>query len=181
VNDENDCITSTEALVIDGANGVCRDVRADAGAPLGLEVWLTLVLVAVAAVVLRARTAVARRRWIIALMLGAAAIPGTHALLVLRADRPTTIYAHAARIVALHDAVRSYATEHGCAEVVRDACLACRPIALLALVDRRCSDPMPIEFHADALESGCEARGARLVCGHASRGALGGPALSRAR
>lgn len=180
MNDENECITSTDALVIDGANGVCRGVRANAGGPLGIDVVLSLVLVALAALVMKVRNAGARR-WIVRALVVAVALPGAHALLALRADRPTAIYEHAARITALHDAVRSHATEHGCAVVVHDACLACRPIAVLALVDRQCSDPAPIELHEDALETGCEATGARLVCGHAPRGALDGPALSRAR
>jgi hypothetical protein len=181
VNDENECITTTEALVIDGANGVCRDVRRDAGEPLGFEVLPALGMLAVAVWALRSVRLAARRWLVMAAIVAGAALPGWNALLWVRADRPTTIYAHAARVAALHDAVRSHATEHGCAEVVHDECLACRPIALLALVDRRCAEPAPIELHADALESGCEASGARLVCGHPPRGALDGPALSRAR
>lgn len=180
MNDANDCITSTEAMVIDGANGVCRGVRTNAGGPLGTEVALSLLLVLVAAWALRARLETAPRRWALGVLVGALAVPGLHALFFLRADRPATIYEHAAHIRALHDAVRSYAAERGCAVVVRDECVACRPIALLALIDRECSDPAPVELHEDALEAGCEVSSTRLVCGHASRPS-GGRSPSRTR
>jgi hypothetical protein len=166
VSDRASCIATTADLVIDGANGVCADARDAAGTPLTLaEVapFVGLALLAAAILWLRAHKRVPIAA--LGLMLGAAALPGAYAALFWRADRPAAVVASLAPVDALHDAIRDFATEHGCAELVRSECLACEPIARLALVDRRCDRPAPIELYGDALEVGCQSDGVRLRCG----------------
>lgn len=171
MSDRASCIATTAELVIDGANGVCADARDGAGAPLTFaELAPVLGLMVLGAVMLWLRK---RRRAPIAalgLMLAAAALPGTYAALAWRADRPAEVRASVAPIERLHDGIRAFADEHDCAELVRSECLACEPIARLALVDRRCNFPAPIEIHADALEAGCIDEGGRLRCGNAPAG-----------
>lgn len=169
VSDPASCIPRTAELIIDGANGVCAHSRSAAGETLTvgeLAPFVGLAWLAAAVLALKARQV--RRTAALVALLGAAALPGAYAALMWRADRPAAVAESVAPIAALHDELRRFATEHHCAELVRSECLACEPIARLALVDRRCAHPAPIELRSDALEAGCIELEGRLVCGRAA-------------
>lgn len=169
MSDPVSCIPSTAELIIDGANGVCAHSRGAAGQRLTAGELLPFAgLALLGAVVLARKAGHAHRVWALIALLSAAALPGAYAALRWRADRPTAVAASLAPIASLHDELRRFATQHHCAELVRSECLACEPIARLALVDRRCAHPAPIELHADALETGCVELQGRLVCGRAA-------------
>ena len=156
------CVASVDALVLDGANGVCRDARlgprdevAWRGGALALAVLIAL------AILVRARHA----RVVIAGLALALALPGLVAMATERADRPAQVTRSAAQIAALHGSLRAFATRNGCARVSVARCLTCEPIARLALTGLSCDGGAAIELREGALERGCEERGATLVCG----------------
>ena len=162
------CLVTSEALFVDGANGVCHDPRVGDPSP-----WRAVGLVVATALVIawlsRARLPSRRRAaWLLALALGAA-LPGWLALLVVRADGPMQISASAAETRRLHDTLRDFAREHGCAEVRLDHCLTCAPIARLALSGLTCDHPASIELHEDAASGACAVEDDTLICGSAAR------------
>lgn len=169
------CIATSSDLVIDGANGVCADTRHAAGQPLSASTVAPLVVLVVIAAVLSSRkVARAHRAAGLGVLLALAALPGGYALLFERADRPSNLAAATAPIAALHEAIRDFPAvphvphgPHGTC-TVESACLACEPIARLALIDRGCAPEQEIVLHADALRAGCRVEGARLRCGHAA-------------
>jgi hypothetical protein len=159
------CLTTTEAVVVDGTNGVCHGTRMDAGQPLDAGALGVVLLALVSLSWFVGRGASRPRAIAFVATLVLAALPGATSLLFVRADRPRNVRRAGREVAAVHDAVRAFATEHGCAEVVLDDCAACAPIVRLALVDRRCDAPAPIELRADSIESGCAEEDGRLVCG----------------
>lgn len=154
------CLTTTDALLIDGANGVC-DLRRASGEPLGAAFFGWVALLLVGLVLLRTP----RLRSGLFVGLAIAALPGAYAMAFLRADRPSVVQATAAEIARLHDTVRAFGAQHSCAVITRDDCLACQPVVALARIDQSCASPASIDVHADALATGCTAHGALLVCG----------------
>ena len=159
------CLVTTDAVLVDGASGVCHGNRMNAGEPLGLVELGVLVLALVAAVwVLRAGAPRVRRIALVATLVFGA-LPGFTSVLFVRADRPRNIRRAGREVTALHDAIRDYAGAHGCAEVVRSECTACEAIADLALAGLRCEAPAPIELRGDAISSGCAEEEGHLVCG----------------
>ncbi|MBX7194579.1 MAG: hypothetical protein K1X94_21160 [Sandaracinaceae bacterium] len=158
------CLVTTEALVVDGANGVCRDARVGDASVLRAASWIVGAALVVAW--WRAERLPRRRRVAVVVALATmAALPGWYALLAVRADSPSHVAESARDVHRLHDGLRDFARRHGCAEVTVDACTGCAPIARLALSDLICATPASIELHEDALEVGCLEHEARLVCG----------------
>lgn len=157
---EDPCSSGLEALVIGGANGVCRASEHGLAPRTGALVLATLAL---ALALHRARGA--RATLVIVGLAIACALPGFSAMIGARADRPTALASSARAVERLHGSMRRFALAHACAEVVVDRCLACEPIARLALAGLVCGRPAPIELHENALAIGCEERGDALVCG----------------
>jgi hypothetical protein len=167
--DAADCNENAEALFIDGANGVCRDVRLEAGRGRSEGVELALgFVVAVAVLAAWFRRAAPRVRALVVVAAASlAAMPGMWALGTRRADRPTAVRDTAAVPRALHDALRAHAEAWGCAEITVHGCPSCEPVGRLALAGLRCDDPAAIELHPGAFDGVCEASGAVLRCGAA--------------
>ncbi len=160
------CLETTDAVVVDGANGICHGNRMNAGEPLGVGPLGVLLLALVSLAWLTGRGGLARARHAaLAATLVLGALPGAMSLVFVRADRPRNVRRAGREVAALHDAVRAFAEEHGCAEVVESECTACAAIVRLALVDLRCEAPAPIELRGDAIVSGCAEEEGRLVCG----------------
>lgn len=173
---EDPCIASSADLVIDGANGICADTRDHAGEPLSAATALPLlVLVAIAALLFSRPLASTYRRVALGVVLGLAVLPGAYAMLVQRADRPLAVADSTAPIARLHEAIRDFATVPRGTCAVESTCLACEPIARLALIDRGCAPGTEIVLHADALRVGCRVEGARLRCGSSDAAHEGGP------
>lgn len=163
------CLVDVEAVAIDGADGVCRAPRLEAGSGLGGEAMVGLA-VAVLALgwFVRERAPLRARRTALVLTLLLAALPGAHAVLVVRADRPSAIVTATNRITRLHDAIRELAIAHDCAWVRTTRCHACLGTAELALVGHACgaeSTEAPIDLFSDALAVGCSEEDGSLRCG----------------
>jgi hypothetical protein len=162
------CLVTPESLLVDGANGVCRDARLGARDGIVLHAaGLVLGVVVVAAWLVSGRIAARVRVGVIVVVAIASALPGAHALLALRADRPAAVVATAAATQELHDRVRAFARRRGCARTTLDRCASCAPVVRLALAGLRCDAPASIELHEDALGGECRERGRTLVCGGA--------------
>ncbi|UJR82714.1 hypothetical protein [Sandaracinus amylolyticus] len=162
------CLDSPEALLLDGANGVCGEARAGAGRAEWLHVGATLVAaVAIAAWLSSRRVPSAIRAPGIVLVALVAAFPGIWALIALRADRPSALRDTARDTIVLHDRMRTFAVDHGCAEARWASCDACMPAARLALAGLQCDAPATIVLGEGALDAHCEERGRSLVCGRA--------------
>ena len=161
------CLVSTESVIIDGANGVCHEARLHAHDGPGMPALFALVMMLGAlSWLVRERISLALRRGLLITALAGASIPGLTALLAVRADAPGSIARSARRIERTHDETRAFAEAHGCAWIRTDTSLAAVPITRLAIVDRRCADPAPIDLFADALETGCTQRtDGSLACG----------------
>ncbi len=158
------CLVTTDALVIDGANGVCRDARLGEASASRALAWLLLAALVFAG--WRAKGITSRRRAaLVAVTALLAAAPGYLALARSRADAPSRVAQSAEEIRDLERSMRRFARAHGCAVVEGDACAACAPIERLALSGLSCASPAAIELRADALHGACVERGARLVCG----------------
>jgi hypothetical protein len=161
--DDPRCLATTDALVIDGANGICLDRRigsAEAGSTSAAALLAASVLAALVLLRLEART-----RTRAALAVGSlAALPGWYAL-ATRADAPQTVGRTSAEIAALHDALRDHAQRHGCARVRDHACVACEPIARLALSGLACERAAEIDLREGALGGRCVAQEDALFCG----------------
>jgi len=155
------CVATVDALVLDGANGVCRDARLGARDESAWRAGALALAVLVALAILVAP----RKRALVVGLAFALALPGFVAMTTLRADRPTEVARSAASIAALHGAIRAFAVRHGCARVTLSECVGCEPIARLALAGLACERPAAIELHEGTLERGCEERDAALVCG----------------
>ncbi|MFO0686463.1 MAG: hypothetical protein U0234_30645 [Sandaracinus sp.] len=161
------CLMTTEALVVDGANGVCHEPRLEARRPPGAASLFALFFVVGAlSWFARDRMPVGLRRGLLVLALAVAALPGFWALLSVRADAPSLSARSARRLARTHDEIAAFATEHECAWVRTEGSIAALPVARFALVGHRCAHPAPIDLFADALESGCtEAEDGSLACG----------------
>lgn len=163
------CLVDLEAVMIDGADGVCRAPRLGAGGGLGIETVIVMV-VALLAVgwFVRERASLDARRAALVITLALAAVPGGHAIFAVRADRPTVLASSARRIARLHDGVRAFGGESHCAWLRTESCVACVPAAELALVGLECAGGEtgdPIDLFSDALDLSCgEVEGA-LRCG----------------
>lgn len=164
------CLVTSESLLVDGANGVCRDARL--GSREG-GAWRASALLAGALLIaawLRAPRPSRRTRLAVlaVLALGAAA-PGAWALCAVRADRPAHASVAAEGPTRLHDAVRAFASRERCAAVRIDRCESCDPVIRLALAEqaaRGCEGPAAwIELHEDALGGRCVERRRTLACG----------------
>lgn len=165
---DGDCLATGEALLVDGANGVCRDLRLDApSGHVGHLAALVLAALIVAGWLSASRVATRARRAVVVAIGVLAAIPGAHALLVLRADRPTERAETARASTALHDRIRDFAQRNGCARVEIEGCPECMPAARLALAGLRCDAPVRVELREGALDARCDERAGTLVCGRA--------------
>jgi hypothetical protein len=164
--DDPGCLATSDALVIDGANGVCRDPRlGQTSAGLASGVALVLASLVAALALTRARLD-PRVRARAALCLAAlACLPGWYTIATTRADAPQHLERTASEISALHDALRTFARRRGCAQVRENACVACEPIARLALTGLHCDRPAEVRLHEGALGGRCEERAGALVCG----------------
>jgi hypothetical protein len=163
------CLVDTEAVALDGADGVCRAPRLGAGRGLGPETLLVLVVGLLSlAWFLRERAALPARRIALVLTLVVGAIPGTYAVLTVRADRPGRVDASARALTRLHDQIRAFATARPCAWVRTESCVACVATAQLALVGHTCTGETteaPIDLFSDALDVGCAEVDGALRCG----------------
>lgn len=160
------CVVTPESLLVDGANGVCRDARLGSREDAALRAGGLLCGAALIAAWLLTRRATVRMRIALVLTLVvAAAIPGAYSMLALRADRPARMHETVASSMRLHDRARAFAIEHGCARVMLDRCASCAPAMRLALAGLRCARPASIELHERAFDGACEVRGRTLVCG----------------
>lgn len=160
------CLETTDAVVLDGANGVCHGSRMEAGDALGVGALGVAMLALASLVWFTGRGGLARARHVaLALTLILAALPGAYSIALVRADRPRNVRRAGREVAALHDAVRAFGRAHGCAEVAVSECTACGEIVRLALAELRCDAPAPIELRGDALASGCAEESGRLVCG----------------
>ena len=163
------CLVDLEAVAIDGADGVCRAPRLGAGRGLGME---ALVVMSVAVLALawfvRERASLRARRSALVLTLVLAAVPGGYAVFAVRSDRPIAAATAARRIARLHDDVRAFAAEKGCAWPRTESCIACVPTAQLALVGLECAGDAttaPIDLFSDALAASCGEVDGALRCG----------------
>lgn len=163
------CLVDAEAVAIDGADGVCRAPRLGAGRGLGPEALFVLAIALLAlAWFVRERAPLAARRGALVLTLLLAAVPGGYAVLGVRADRPSAAPGIARKVTRLHDDVRAFASERGCAWLRTRSCIACVETAELALVGHACSGETtqaPIDLFSDALQVGCAEVDGALRCG----------------
>jgi hypothetical protein len=166
--DDPRCLVTSDALVIDGANGVCRDARI--GRPIaGIASSAALVIASLLAalVLTRVRLPTRARAWGALVLAAVASLPGWYALATTRADAPLAVAHAAAEIAALHDAIRAHAARRGCAEIRESTCVACEPIARLALSGLTCERPATIVLRDDALGGDCVVHEEALICGSA--------------
>lgn len=161
------CLMTTEAVIVDGANGVCHAPRLEARQPPGAEALFALAMtIGAISWFVRERVPLRLRRMLLLATLVAASLPGFWAILAVRADAPRTIDRSARRVTRTHDEVRAFAEAHGCAWIRTESSVAAEPVTRLALTGHRCADPAPIDLFADALESGCvESDDGALACG----------------
>ncbi len=163
------CLVDAEAVMVDGADGVCRAPRLGAGRGVGMEglVGLAVAVLALSWFV-RTRVSLRARRVALVLTLALAALPGAYAVLFVRADRPSAADRAARQVVRLHDGVRAFAVERGCAWLRTESCTACVATAELALVGLTCegeTTQAPIDLFTDALAVGCAEVDGALRCG----------------
>lgn len=158
---------TTEAIVVDGANGVCHEPRLEARQPPGAaSLFAALFVVGALSWFARDRLPVQLRRGLLVLALAVAAVPGVWAIFAVRADAPGQSARSARRIARTHDEIAAFARAHECAWVRTESSIAALPVARLALIGQRCASPAPIDLFADALESGCtENEDGSLSCG----------------
>ncbi len=158
---------TTEAIVVDGANGVCHEPRLEARRPPGAaSLFAALFVVGALSWFSRDRLPLRLRRTLLLSALAIAALPGYWAIFAVRADAPAVSARSARRIQRTHDEIATFARAHGCAWVRTEGSIGALPVARLALVGARCADPAPIDLFADALESGCvETDEGSLACG----------------
>ena len=161
------CLVTPDAVVIDGANGVCAEARLGARslAPHAVAVHLALIAAVVVALLGRARW----RAGAVVLCAGAAlgaAAPGWRALFAQRADARA-----GAPVRALLDQLAAFSREHGgCVRVARNECVACEAMVHYAHPARaRCRERASIELGADALGARCVRTAGGLRCGALSR------------
>lgn len=161
------CMPTAETLLIDGANGICREVRLGPDPPFSLALIAVLLSASIAAVVFHARRIPSRLRFVGLLTVALIASgPGFHALFTLRADRPSAVVETAARIRRLHDRIRAFALRHGGVRVTVDECTECMPIVRLALAGLPTeSGPASIELFRGAIGGSCRERERTLSCG----------------
>lgn len=161
------CLMTTEAVIVDGANGVCHEPRLQARqAPGAAAVFALAMTLGATSWFARTRVPLGLRRALLLASLVLASLPGLWAILAVRADAPATVDRSARRIARTHDEVRAFAQARGCAWIRTESAAAAEPITRLATVDLRCADPAPIDLFADALESGCVETGeGALACG----------------
>lgn len=167
------CLVTTEALFLDGANGVCGTPRHHAGeAPPALGLVLFVGVMAVALAVGRgARRLLPRQRRALGVVavgaLVACSAPGLYALGAVRADSPTSAATSAHGVARAHDQVRAFATAHGGAVLRTETETSVVPIARLALTDVPGPGASPIDLFDGTLEEGCRDLGDTLACGSA--------------
>jgi hypothetical protein len=167
------CLVTTEALFLDGANGVCGTPRQSAGEGPPALALLTFILVLAVAITVRTRSRLLARRTIVmaTVALALAALPGLWAILALRADRPTDVATSASRVARAHHAVHAFAREHRGAVLRTQTEISIVPIARLALIGvshggvATSAPPAAIDLFDDTLEDGCRVLGDSLVCG----------------
>jgi hypothetical protein len=160
------CLVTPESLLVDGANGVCRDARLGSREHGALRFGgLLLGAVLIATWLIAKRPSVRTRVTLVVLLAIGSAIPGGYAILNQRADRPSRAHVTAVASMRLHDIVRSFARTEGCARTTLDRCVSCAPLVRLALAGLRCERPASIELHARAFGGMCKARDRTLVCG----------------
>ncbi len=160
------CLVTAEALLVDGANGVCGAPRHHAGEapPLPASSLFVVVFVVALAVRLR-RPLMARPGALLAGALVVGALPGLIAVVAVRADRPFAVGATADRVVHVHDEVTAFARAHGGAFLRTEAELAVVPIARLALARMPENRDAPIDLFEGSLDEGCEEIDGALTCG----------------
>jgi len=181
------CLVTTETLIIDGANAVCRFPRIGAHREalpgIAWQVAIALALLLIVAV----RRQRVRRRLVTAVLIGAlgSAIPGTYALLALRADGPLRQAQTGREITDLLVTVDEFVARKDECVVLDSQCFACRAILLFVSRARIWDEgavgsgarvPFPgirvcrgpsglITLGADSLERSCRASDDSLVCG----------------
>jgi hypothetical protein len=164
--DDPRCLVTSDALVIDGANGVCPDARiGQANAGLASFVALLIASLLAALVLTRVRLPARARAMGLFALATLASLPGWYALATTRADAPHAVAHTSAEIAALHDALRDFALRRGCAEVRENTCVACEPIARLALSGITCERAATIVLRDDALGGHCIEHADALICG----------------
>jgi hypothetical protein len=165
------CLVTTEALFLDGANGVCGASRHGAGeAPPALPLLLFCGVLAIAiGARLRTRSGSGplspRSLAAAAVCLVLGALPGLFAIVALRADRPTAVATSAFRVARAHDEVHAFAVAHHGAVLRTETEISIVPVARLALAGVPSSPAAPIDLFDDTLEDGCTERGDVLTCG----------------
>lgn len=164
------CLVTTEAIVVDGANGICRDARLRSHVSGAAAAIVVVALVAAMAWFTRERVAISLRRAALVLTMFLAALPGLYSVLAVRADRPAEVDRSARRIARTEEEIRDFAVAHRCAWIRTQSASAALPIARLAITGHGasvagCEEPAPIDLFADALEGGCTEVEGALRCG----------------
>lgn len=163
------CLVTTESLIIDGANAVCRFPRVGSHreAAGGLAWYLAVALALLLVVAVRRRKLRRRLAVVLIVWVAGSAIPGTYALLAVRADAPLRQAQTAREIGVLLGAMDEFVTRHRGCVVLLSHCLACRPIGLF--VSRaRFWDGHPVAADASVPfpgDHGCSSHEAQIVLG----------------
>ena len=181
------CLVTTESLIIDGANAVCRFPRVGSHREAASGVAWHLVVALALVLIIAVRRRELRRRLAVVLIVAIAgsAIPGTYALLAVRADAPLRQAQTAREIDTLLGAMDEFVARHRGCVVLHSHCLACRPIGLFVSrarlwdwhpVTADASVPLPgdhecssheahIVLGVDSLERPCRRTDTALTCG----------------
>lgn len=159
------CLVTTDAVVIDGANGVCHEARAGAGAAhRGSSFFAAsaglLALVFLGAALTRARRGPSRNlapglAVVFALV---CALPGFHAVFFVRADAPASWPSRAHALQERIETVVSFSERHhNCVWTDLRACPACDPVMRYAVPvpPAHCARIARINFAADGLAGAC--------------------------
>lgn len=151
------CLVTTEAVVIDGANGVCgarRTERFDVHARSPL--FLALLIVTLLSLVWRTglklpvgalpRCWRARLRLVVLSGLLLAGVPGTYAVCAVRGDRPAARASMAAIVQRALETLERRRRDTGCLGEPVGSCVACVPLVRLSTVGSLpCDFEMPLE------------------------------------
>jgi hypothetical protein len=158
------CLVTPEALVIDGANGLCAQARLGPRAVWSGPIVAALV-VALVVVLLAGRGR--RAAGVLLGLVTAAVVPGWWAQLAVRADRPLAFIDSAQPVRRLTESIEQFVEGAPCVDVQRNDCVACEPIVRFATAGlRRCpAEPArALLLEADALGGRCSRTETRLSC-----------------
>ncbi len=160
-----DCPSTVEVLVLDGANGICSEARSGAGTGGLAHVGLLCAASVVVGLLVAGARAPRLRALLLVIAASLASLPGLYALAVERADSPAHTLATARSTRALHDRIRAFATQRGCAVLEDRSCQSCFPIRHFALSGLRCDHRGRLELLPGSVGEACVEDGDTLRCG----------------